>query len=168
MTKYLTDDNVRFHFMRFPSFLLSSDLNETCQILYMLLLDRSGLSRKNGWSDEEGHVFVYYSIQKLAKDLHKSPTTIKDSLRKLENHDLICRVRQSVPKPTRIYVKIPEEALIEKRPAGISAYHGTEIRPIKGQDSDLQTVRIPATSHNKGIKKRKTDYYNYECGGNTL
>lgn len=168
MTKYLTDDNAHFHFMRFPGFLLSSDLNETCQILYMLLLDRSGLSRKNGWVDEEGHVFVHYSIQKLANDLHKSPTTIKDSLRTLENHGLIRRVRQSAPKPTRIYVKIPEEALLEKRPDGISARQGPEIRPVNGQDSGLQTVRIPATNQNKEIRKRKTDYLNYECGGKTL
>lgn len=168
MTKYLTDDNAHFHFMRFPSFLLSSDLNETCQILYMLLLDRSGLSRKNGWVDEEGHVFAYYSIQNLANDLHKSPTTIKDSLKILENHDLIRRVRQSAPKPTRIYVKIPEEALPGERPAGLSTYQRPEIRPVNGQNSGLQTVRIPATNQNKGIRKKKTDYLNYECGGNTL
>ena len=62
MTKYLTDDNAHFHFMRFPGFLLSSDLNETCQILYMLLLDRSGLSRKNGWVDDDGTLYQEYTV----------------------------------------------------------------------------------------------------------
>ncbi len=167
MTRYLTEECVQFHFLKFPSFLLSSGLNETCQILYIVLLDRSGLSRKNGWIDENGHVFIYYPIQKLAEDLHKGPTTIKDSLKTLEAHDLIQRARQSVPKPTRIYVKIPVEALSEGS-VGIPAYHRPENRPVNGQDSGLPRAGIPATNQTKGIRRKKTDYLNYECGGNTL
>ena len=91
MNVYLTSGDTRFPFMKFPRFLLDTGLNETCQILYVLLLDRARLSQKNRWVDEDDHVFIYYPIQSLAKDMHKGVTTIKDSLKRLQEADLIDR-----------------------------------------------------------------------------
>jgi len=48
------------------------EINETAKMLYIILLDRARLSQKNeGWSDTDGHVFIYFTIEALAEVLHK-------------------------------------------------------------------------------------------------
>ncbi|MCD8023479.1 MAG: replication initiator protein A [Lachnospiraceae bacterium] len=108
MTEYLTTGTKLPPYMIFPRFLLDSDLSETTKLLYMLLLDRARLSMKNdGWTDAQGHVFIYFTITDLAAALHKGEMTIKNSLAALESCGLIVRKRQGAGFPNRIYVKIP-------------------------------------------------------------
>ena len=55
-------------YMMFPRFLLDMEINETAKMLYIILLDRARLSQKNeGWSDIDGHVFIYFTIEALAE-----------------------------------------------------------------------------------------------------
>lgn len=80
--------------MVFPRFLLNSDLSETIKILYMILLDRTKLSMKNGnWSNNQGHVYIHFTISELADTLDKSEMTIKNNLSALEKSDLIYKQR---------------------------------------------------------------------------
>lgn len=61
MTEFITTDTSLPPYMVFPRFLLDMELNETTKLLYMVLLDRARLSLKNeGWTDESGHVFLYF------------------------------------------------------------------------------------------------------------
>ena len=72
MTDFLTADTNLPSYMMFPRFLLDMEINETAKMLYMILLDRARLSQKNeGWSDTDGHVFIYFTIEALAEVLHK-------------------------------------------------------------------------------------------------
>ena len=81
MTEFLTTDTLLPPYLIFPRFLLDSDLSETTKLLYMVLLDRAKLSMKNeGWTDREGHVFIYVTIADMASVLHKGEMTIKNSL----------------------------------------------------------------------------------------
>ena len=114
MTEFLTTDTSLPPSMVFPRFLLDMELNETTKLLYMLLLDRARLSLKNeGWTDESGHVFLYFTIESMAEVLHKSQMTVKTSLSALEKQDLILRKRQGAGHPNRIYVKFPEKAFCQ-------------------------------------------------------
>ena len=75
-------------------------------MLYIILLDRARLSQKNeGWSDTDGHVFIYFTIEALAEVLHKSQMTVKTALAVLEKQELIFRKRQGPGQPNRIYLK---------------------------------------------------------------
>ena len=108
MTEFLTADTSLPPYMVFPRFLLDTELNETTKLLYVILLDRARLSLKNdGWTDASGHVFIYFTIEAMAKVMHKSQMTIKTSLTSLEKSELIFRKRQGVGQPNRIYVKFP-------------------------------------------------------------
>ena len=99
-------------YMMFPRFLLDMEINETAKMLYIILLDRARLSQKNeGWSDINGHVFIYFTIEALADVLHKSQMTVKTALAVLEKQELIFRKRQGPGQPNRIYVKLPKEAI---------------------------------------------------------
>lgn len=108
MTEFLTADTSLPPYMVFPRFLLDTELNETTKLLYVILLDCARLSLKNeGWTDTSGHVFIYFTIEAMAKVMHKSQMTIKTSLTSLEKSELILRKRQGVGQPNRIYVKFP-------------------------------------------------------------
>ena len=89
MTDFLTADTNLPSYMMFPRFLLDMEINETAKMLYIILLDRARLSQKNeGWSDTDGHVFIYFTIEALADVLHKSQMTVKTALAVLENRSL--------------------------------------------------------------------------------
>ena len=113
MTQFLTQSSPIPPYMAFPRFLLDKDgLNETAKILYTILLDRARLSQKNdGWTDEQGHVFIFFPIKSLAETMHKSEMSVKTALNALEKENLIARKRQGAGFPNRIYVKYPPEAL---------------------------------------------------------
>lgn len=115
MTQFLTQDSLIPPYMAFPRFLLDKEgLSETAKILYTILLDRTGLSQKNdGWTDEQGHVFILFPIKNLAEVMHKSEMSIKTALTALEKESLIVRKRQGAGFPNRIYVRVPPETLVQ-------------------------------------------------------
>lgn len=73
MTHLLRKNSQVPAYMAYPRFLLTMDISETAKLVYVLLLDRARLSIKNdGWEDEQGHVFIYYTIETLAEASGKS------------------------------------------------------------------------------------------------
>ena len=147
MTHLLRKNSPIPAYMAYPRFLLTADLSETAKLVYVLLLDRARLSMKNeGWEDENGHVFIHYTVGALAEATGKCEMTIKDCLNKLELHGLIYRQRQGAGKPNKIYVRVQ-----------------TEICPSGGTSFVPQTDRKLSTSN----KKRKTNekpIKNYDYG----
>lgn len=69
------------------------------------------VTEKCGWTDEKGHVFIFFPIKNLAEAMHKSEMSIKTALMALEKENLIVRKRQGAGFPNRIYVKYPPEYL---------------------------------------------------------
>ena len=97
-------------YMAYPKFLLKLNISETAKLVYMLLLDRARLSMKNKeWQDEQGRVFVLYTIPNLAKDIGKGETTVKKALNQLLKQGLILKQSLGPGQPNKIYVKIQTE-----------------------------------------------------------
>lgn len=95
----------QFRFYRVPKALFGGDLSLEAATLYGLMLDRVGLSIKNGWMDSLGRVFIYFvqkDVQKLLRCGHNRATAF---MRELERFGLIERKRQGLGKPAKIYVK---------------------------------------------------------------
>ena len=110
MTQFLQRDSQIPRFYMYPRFLLTLDLSETTKMIYMMLLDRARLSmQKEGWQDEQGRVFIHYTIHSLAATIQRSEMTVKNALKALEKRGLIYRQRQGVGMPNRIYVKVQTE-----------------------------------------------------------
>ncbi|MBQ7896750.1 MAG: replication initiator protein A, partial [Oscillospiraceae bacterium] len=63
-----------FSFYRIPRELVTGEyfrrLSTDAKLLYGLLLDRMGLSAKNGWLDQHGRVYIYYTVEEIAKDIN--------------------------------------------------------------------------------------------------
>ena len=95
----------QFRFYRVPKALFDGDLSLEAVTLYSLMLDRVGLSVKNGWMDSLGRVFIYFvqkDVQKFLRCGHNRATAF---MRELEHFGLIERKRQGLGKPIKIYVK---------------------------------------------------------------
>lgn len=95
----------QFRFYRVPKALFGGELSLEAATLYSLMLDRVGLSVKNGWLDSLGRVFIYFvqkDVQKLLRCGHNRATAF---MRELERFGLIERKRQGLGKPAIIYVK---------------------------------------------------------------
>ena len=101
-------------YLPYPRFLLDVDLTQTAKVLYAVLLDRANLSRANGWTDEDGNIYIVFPLNKLADMVNKGPTTVKTSLAELETAGLIERRRCGNGMPNRIYVKQPESQEIDR------------------------------------------------------
>ena len=84
------------------------NISVEAKLLYGLLLDRMGLSEEHGWYDEDGRVFIYYTVEEIADDLccgRDKAMKLLAELDKAKGAGLIERVRQGQGKPTKIYVK---------------------------------------------------------------
>ena len=70
---YLKEELVFPPYLQFPEFLMNLPISQTAKITYMVLYDRAGLSQKNKWLDEEGHIFIIFPIKEILKksSLHK-------------------------------------------------------------------------------------------------
>lgn len=106
-------DSEQFSFFRIPKILFSDErfrnLSSEAKILYGLMLDRVGLSRKNGWVDAEGNVYIHFTIEEMMSVLKWSRYRIFQLLDELDEKepgiDLIERRRVGHCKPNVIYVK---------------------------------------------------------------
>ena len=94
----------------FPRFLLDMKLSHTAKLIYSVLLYRANLSRINGWIDEQGRVYITFSLETIMETIHKTRTPVKKAMRELYNADLIERKR-NYSAPNTIYVKLPTEGL---------------------------------------------------------
>ncbi|MBP5194465.1 MAG: replication initiator protein A [Lachnospiraceae bacterium] len=106
---YYVEESESYIFYRIPKILITDERFETlstdAKVLYGLLLDRIGLSREHGWVDEEGHVYVYYSMESIMKALRRGKNKACRLLRELEDFGLIERRKQGLCKPAQIFLK---------------------------------------------------------------
>ena len=136
-------------YMAYPRFLLTMDISETTKLIYVLLLDRARLSMKNeGWADEQGHVFIYYTIADLASASGKSEMTVKNALTALEQKNLISRKRQGAGLPSKIYVKVQTENC----PTGWTTFKTQTDKKLSTSNKQKQT------------KEKSIRNYDYEEG----
>ena len=97
-------------FYRMPKMLYENprykDLSCEAKTLYMFLLDRRQLSEMNGakWRDEQGCVFIHYTIKDMMQITNYGNKKINGLLEDLENHQLIKRKRRGLGRVNRIYV----------------------------------------------------------------
>ena len=144
----------------FPLFLLDMELSHTAKLIYSVLLYRANLSRINGWIDEQGRVYITFSLESIMETIHKTRTPVKNAMRELYNADLIERKR-NYSAPNTIYVKLPTEGLkTDPQTAGKPAISEPENRPTEGLKTDPQTAGKPAISEpeNRPTDSRETGY----------
>lgn len=103
---FRAEESDQFSFFRIPKALFTekefASLSTDAKLLYGILLDRISLSKKNGWIDGDGYVYIIYTIAELQELLRMSHTTVTKLLYELDSvHGigLIERYRQGNNRP---------------------------------------------------------------------
>lgn len=98
-----------FSYFRIPKALFHDcrfrQLSTDARTLYGILLDRMSLSVKNGWLDEQGRVYIIYTVREVQESLCCAEHKAVKLFRELEGIDLIDRKRRGLGRPSLIYVK---------------------------------------------------------------
>ena len=106
---FYEDQSQQFAFYRIPKVLFTDarfqGISTEGKVLYGLLLDRVSLSRDNGWIDEEGRVYIIFTLTSIREAMNCSEKSAIKYLSELEEFGLIERIKQGLGKPALIYVK---------------------------------------------------------------
>ena len=98
-----------FSYFRIPKALFQDHrfrhLSTDARTLYGILLDRMSLSAKNGWLDEQGRVYIIYTVREVQESLCCAEHKAVKLFRELEQADLIERKRRGLGRPSLIFVK---------------------------------------------------------------
>ena len=109
-------------FVAVPREALTWGLSLSAVLVYSLLLDRVALYRKNGWKDENGQPYANYSLPHLAGDMKVSVSTVRRSIRELEERGLLQRTAEG-GRAVRHFPMVPSSWISKKdsdpRPAPI-------------------------------------------------
>lgn len=107
---YYGPEAEQFSFYRIPKVLFEAEsvknISTDAKLLYGLMLDRMQLSAKNKWYDENGRIYIYYTLKQIMKSLGCAKQKAVKLLDELEQDaELIERERIGLNKPNRIFVK---------------------------------------------------------------
>ena len=101
----------QYSFYRIPKTLLTDprykSVSIEAKVLYGLLLDRMGLSVKNGWMDSDKRIYIYFTQEDAMNLMSCGKDKATKLFRELDKDGigLIERKKQGQGRPTRIYVK---------------------------------------------------------------
>lgn len=99
----------QYTFYRIPKVLFTDPgfrrITADAKILYGLMLDRMGLSIRNGWLDEQERVFIYFTLEEAMDAMCCGHNKAVSLFTELDKVGLIERKKQGQDRPTKIYVK---------------------------------------------------------------
>ena len=159
--EYMKESEQMLQYFQFPNFLLKLRISQTAKFLYMILYDRARISRKNGWIDKYGNVYLIFPIEELSVQIDKCKSSVKTALKELDDVGLLVRRSGGFSKPNHLYVKIPADEIdlqlddnksVEKMTATKS-----EKQPSSGRKNGCAGVRNVAPS--KVTEKYKSNKY---------
>ena len=116
--------------------------------LYMLMYDRNKISITNNWVDDNGDIYIYFSIENICKELNIKDQKAQKLKKELMNHELIKEVRQGLNKPNKIYVQVCDSNTDESR---TSENHYSGIVKITNQE------QWKSLSNNNNINNNKNN-----------
>lgn len=105
---FTVSDLMGFRFIKIPVDIKNHDsifgkISLQACLFYAFLLDRMSLSLSNGWYDENGYAYIYYTVDEAKHDMRCSNKTVAGYFLELQEAGLIIK-KSKVGKPDRIYV----------------------------------------------------------------
>lgn len=157
-------ESEQYHFLQLPWLLIKDAqfkrLSDSSKILYSLLLNRTNLSAKKGYVDEDDNIYIIYTIEQIMEDLCCATEKATKTLKELKDIGLIKSVRRGLGKPNLIYVmnfatslkyqslsqKTPITSLnFENRNSGISEIEIQDFRKSKCSNTDMSNTDMSNT-----------------------
>ena len=157
-----TADFVRYLFYRVPKILFEAvelrGISFDARMFFIFLLDRANLSAQNGWTDETGRIYIFFTLSAAMWITGYGHNKTLRLFTELEEAGLIERVRQGLGKPMKIYVKnlfnptdedgnpveyqrvslSPSEARMESQMSFFADMDAAEMRRAENEAQDAQ------------------------------
>ena len=161
-----------FSYFRIPKALFQDirfrQLSTDARTLYGILLDRMSLSVKNGWLDEQGRVYIIYTVREVQESLCCAEHKAVKLFRELEQLDLIERKRRGLGRPSLIYVKdfssgLPKAQVQNCPNSNSGAAESAVLEQPKPQanktDKNKTEWNDPDPIYSEGIREQLEDYF---------
>ena len=136
-------------FYQFPQWLLKEEpyknLGDKAKLMYMLLFDRRTLSVKNKWYDDDGQIYMYFTIEQFMQELNCSNKAVVKAKKELVEVGLLEEVRQGVNKPNRLYINGSVESTrqeVNKVHAGSVESTRQEVNKVHGINTNIINTNI--------------------------
>lgn len=154
-------ESEQFNFYRIPKLLFTDNrykaVSVEAKVLYGLLLDRMGLSVRNGWLDSDGKVYIYFTLEDAIDFLGFGKDKLVKLFKELDKETgigLIERKKQGQGKPTKIFVK----NFVASADPG-----QTSEKPKSETSAQIQTSEIPKS----GLLNQRTQDFGISASNNT-
>ena len=145
---FYEEQSQQFAFYRIPKVLFTDNrfqkISTEGKVLYGLLLDRVSLSRENGWIDEEGRVYIIFTLNAIRQAMNCAEKSAIKYLTELEDFGLIERIRQGLGKPAIIYVK----NFIDKYNLQVKTCNNSSSGPVEVPVQDQYNLQPNYTNNN--------------------
>lgn len=146
-------------FYQMPKLLFSNPLyfplTNNARVVYSLLRDRMDLSRKNGWCEDDGTIYLLFPLDKIAEIAKISHKTCVNVMKELKKYDLVITRRMGLGKPNRVYIK---------KCKNYTSYGVKntlqEVEKIHPNDTDMNDTEINDTKRYTETRKQGT--HNFE------
>ena len=147
----------QFSFYRIPKLLFThpafKGMTTEAKTLYGIHLDRMNLSAKNNWIDDDGRVYIIFTIEEVMEALGCAEQKAVKLLAELDKKTgLIERKRQGLGKPNLIYVKnfisgLPESQFknCENHNSGTMNFTVQELPKSQGNNTDTNNTEMSDT-----------------------
>lgn len=161
----------QYLFYRVPQVLFTDDefryISSEAKLLYGFLLDRTALSAKNKWTDEDGKVYVYFTQDEAKEKLNIGTGKATKIFSELDEIGLIIRIRQGQGNPCKIYVMNFAKPLSQ---AQTSENQKSEKSKMEVLNSEKDNLRLTKSESLKQIKRKSRlpknesqDFQKSEC-----
>ena len=124
-------------------------LSVDAKLLYSFLLDRKILANMNGWIDENGNVYIQFTLSEMMEYFHWTKYRVYEILKELDVGEngigRVERKRTGCNKPNVIYVK--NFASVLNRNRGAPDFRQTDIRTVRYPDFHWTNVPIRPLSY---------------------
>ena len=157
---YYGNEAEQYSFYRIPKALLTDprykSVSIEAKVLYGLLLDRMSLSAQNGWHDNTGRVYIYYTVNDVCQDIgcgrNKAMRLLAD-LDTVKGIGLIERKKQGQGRPDKIFVK---RITVQENAENAPETEQVPTTPVSEVDfSDVHRSENPTS---RGRKNRPKSY----------
>lgn len=148
-----------------------SQISFEAKILYSMMLDKADLSRKNGWCDENGRFYIYFSqnsAEVLTGYSHNKVLKLYSMLDDKKGIGLITRKKQGLGKPDIIFINNAEDISFEETEEKTSDKGDKFFYPIQNKDNSISKNRGSRTPKLGGQEVAKKVCSNTEFNNTEL
>lgn len=104
----ITDKIINYQFIPVPNKLFHTKeyfkISSNAKLIYILFIERLGLSRQNNLCNEKDEIYIVYSQKKLCKTLNKTDKTVKKAIDELIKNKLIYKEKSGIGKVDKYYI----------------------------------------------------------------